>query len=53
MPNVKGGQRRPTLSLPWASIALASVATAFIPARSQAAQATLAVRSRCKPAPSS
>src|SRR5437870_4592779 len=41
MPNVKGGQRRPTLSLPWASIALASVATAFIPARSQAAQATL------------
>src|SRR5437667_5354531 len=39
MPNVKGGQRRPTLSLPWASIALASVATAFIPARSQAAQA--------------
>src|SRR5207247_170422 len=41
MPNVKGGQRRPTLSLPWASIALGSVATAFIPARSQAAQATL------------
>src|SRR5207253_298011 len=41
MPNVKGGRRRPTLSLPWASIALASVATAFIPARSQAAQATL------------
>src|SRR5881296_1303438 len=41
MPNVKGGQRRPTLSLPRASIALASVATAFIPARSQAAQATL------------
>src|SRR2546429_535590 len=41
MPNVKGGRRRPTLSLPWASIALASVATAFIPARSQAAQAAL------------
>src|SRR6058998_3089803 len=41
MPNVKGGQRRPTLSLPWPRIALASVATAFIPARSQAAQATL------------
>src|SRR5437016_4008972 len=41
MPNVKGSQRRPALSLPWASIALASVATAFIPARSQAAQATL------------
>src|SRR5205807_768456 len=34
-------QRRPARSLPWASIALASVATAFIPARSQAAQATL------------
>src|SRR2546429_299132 len=41
MPNVKGSRRRPALSLPWASIALASVATAFIPARSQAAQATL------------
>src|SRR5436309_15469936 len=41
MPNVKGSQRRPALSLPWASIALASVATAFIPAPSQAAQAAL------------
>src|SRR5439155_22110082 len=41
MPNVKGSQRRPALSLPWASIALASVATAFIPAPSQAARATL------------
>src|SRR5437763_9057857 len=38
---VKGGRRKPSLSLQWASIALASVATAFIPARSQAAQATL------------
>src|SRR5438093_955105 len=41
MPNVKGGRRRRALWLPWASIALASVATAFIPARSQAAQAAL------------
>src|SRR5436189_2422846 len=41
MPSVKGGRRRRALWLPWASIALASVATAFIPARSQAAQAAL------------
>src|SRR6266566_5220386 len=38
---VKGGRRKPSLSLQWASIALASVATAFIPAPSQAAQAAL------------
>src|SRR5437762_1521614 len=38
---VKGGRRKPFLSLQWASIALASVATAFIPAPSQAAQAAL------------
>src|SRR5437763_401644 len=37
----KGSRRKPSLSLQWASIAPASVATAFIPARSQAAQATL------------
>src|SRR5947208_4846669 len=41
MPSVKGGRGRRALWLPWASIALASVATAFIPARSQAAQAAL------------
>src|SRR5881397_785905 len=41
MPVVKGGRRTPSRSSRWAIVALASVATAFIPSLSQAAEAAL------------